>query len=132
MRSANWPDLLQHEVAAAAARAWEWGAHDCLQFAARCALAITGEDHAAQFGAYSDERGAAQLLAEYGGVEGILTARLGPPTARLLARRGDIVTTKITGRTTAGVCLGAVCAFAAAEGVEFASLDVVEAVWRVD
>lgn len=132
MRLPDWPTLLQDEIAAGAARPWAWGSHDCLQFAARCVEAITGEDLAAQFGAYTDERGAAQLLAEHGGVEGLLTIALGDPVARLLARRGDVVTTTLTGRTTAGICLGPVCVFAAAEGVEFASLEVIESVWRVD
>lgn len=132
MRLPNWLDLLHDEVAAGAARSWAWGTHDCLQFAARCVAAITGEDRAARFGTYSDERGAAELLAEYGGVDGILTAELGAPRPRLHARRGDVVTSSRTGRTTAGVCLGATCAFAAAEGLEFAPLEDIDAVWWVD
>lgn len=131
MRRENWPKLLQDEVAAASSRPFEWGRHDCLQFAARCVAAITGEDHAARFGEYADERGAVRLLAQHGGVAGILAAELGDSVPPLLARRGDVVLAQIDGRATAGICLGAVCAFAG-DGVVYRPLATVERAWRVD
>lgn len=131
MRRENWPTLLQDEVAAASSRAFEWGRHDCLQFAARCVAVITGEDRAARFGEYTDERGAARLLAAHGGVAGILNAELGESVPPLLARRGDVVLAQIEGRATAGICLGPVCAFAG-DGVVYRPLTSVERAWRVD
>lgn len=68
---------------------FEWGVSDCCQFIGECIEAMTGVDHLARF-AYSGRAGARKLLRQYGGLENLVSAVLGPPVERT-AQHGDIV-----------------------------------------
>ncbi len=69
-----------------------WGTNDCCLFCADAVLAMTGDDPAkALRGTYTDEAGAMAIVAQYGGMEELLTHFLGEPSGPLCARRGDVV-----------------------------------------
>jgi hypothetical protein len=103
MRAAKWRNALIEEIERSQRLPFEYGKHDCLQFVARCVLAITGTDHAVQFGSYTDP---AEILKEHGGVDGILTEIFGEPKHPSEASDGDVVLAEIGGRESAGVCMG--------------------------
>lgn len=133
MRLPDWKERFHAELEASLDVPPAFGTNDCLQFCARCILAMTGEDPAAQFGAYNSELGAAQLMAEYGGVSGILTHAFGEPVCPNWARSGDVITATIEGLETAGMCNGTTCAFVRVpQGLWYASRECIEKTWRID
>lgn len=81
-----------HELVGTKAVArYEWGVHDCCTLAADVVRAITEVDPMSDLrGAYINERGAYRILARRGGLEAVLTARLGDPVPAPLAQVGDI------------------------------------------
>lgn len=95
------------------ARPWAWGTHDCLQFAAAAALALTGIDYATRFGVYHSRLGAYRILADHADISAFIASLLGPAQPRNLARFGWIVTASGPDGESAGVCLGGRCVFAA-------------------
>lgn len=96
-------------------------------------LAITDVDYAQRFPAYDSEFGAARILIEQGGIEGLLTVLLGEPSPPNLIRRGDVVVATIDGREASGICLGTTCAFAALRGgLVFLSRECITCGWRID
>lgn len=76
-------------------------------FAADAVEAVTGKDPARHLrGAYTDERGAARIIRELGGVERIAATRLGAEVLPAFARPADIGLTLQAGRETLAVCGG--------------------------
>lgn len=133
MRVPDWKDRLYAAIDDARAREAQFGVHDCLQFPALCIEAITGINHAAQFGEYSTEAGAAKLMAQFGGVSGILTKAFGEPVAPNFARVGDVVTLTVVGLETGAVCNGTTVAFCAKpRGLAFVSRELIEKAWLID
>lgn len=65
-----------------------FGHCDCCLFAARIAEAITGIDYSAAF-EYADEADAERLIAEAGGLSGLLTSILGDPVGVEALDYGD-------------------------------------------
>jgi len=132
MRHADWIDRLYRTVEAWTAAPFEYGRQDCGLFAARCVDAITGSTWEADLAAaYQDERTAKRFLAASGGIEAAVTARLGPPIARLEAGRGDVCLVPGEGGPGLGVCLGGTVAVMRPEGVRYVRLDSVTRAWRV-
>jgi hypothetical protein len=133
MRVPDWRERFHAELDAARDRPAQFGEHDCLQFPARCVLAMTGVDPAESFGDYHSEEAAAALLREYGGIAGILTHAFGEPVAPNWARAGDIVVATIDGLETGGMCNGTNCAFVMRPaGLSFRPREVIQKVWRID
>lgn len=90
-RSQNWPSLLASFLRDRAGAPFVWGSNDCLLFCADLVQELTGEDLASEFrGHYNTAADANALIEPYGGVEGVLTAKLGEPKLIGFANRGDI------------------------------------------
>lgn len=133
MRVPDWKERLYAAIDIARAREAQFGIHDCLQFPAFCIEAITGVNPAIQFGTYSTEEEAAQLMAEFGGVSGILTKAFGEPVSPNQARVGDAVTLTYAGLETGGICNGTTIAFCAKpRGLGFLSRERIEKAWAID
>lgn len=114
----DWPEQLAATVAAAQARPFAFGTHDCGLFAADCVLSMTGVDIAEGFrGAYADEAGAMAIEARHGGVQGLMTTVLGYPVPVPQVHRGDVVMLEEDGRRTLGICMGAGSAFVGRAGL---------------
>ena len=67
----------------------QWGVRDCCQLASRYVFLRTGVDHAATFH-YTDKAGALQLLADHGGMVGLISECIGAPVERE-PHEGDLV-----------------------------------------
>ena len=65
------------------------GDNDCGRFAAGAVQAQTGRNPLGKLH-WTTPRGAARMLRRHGGIEGLVTALLGPPIAPSQAQRGDI------------------------------------------
>jgi len=110
MRISNWPSALVNHIDANRKRPFEWGAHDCMLWAASCVEAITGFDPASDLrGTYQTALAAYRIIEDRGGfdqlVESLLPGDEGIRTHRNLAMRGDLVTTTDEkGRKALGVC----------------------------
>lgn len=117
---------------ACAAAPFGWGKHDCCSFAAGDVLVLTGKNPMDDLPLYSDEQGAMEMLAANGGIESMVTQRLGQPVNPLLARRGDIVMfdTVVNGLAL-GVCAGASFAAVTEDGMKYFSMRHAIKAWRV-
>jgi hypothetical protein len=116
----DWEARLQHLLATHARRAFAWGVHDCLLWAAAAVDAVTGVDHAARFrGRYTDAATAAAVLRDVG--RGTLTRTLDHELRRSIPAmlgRGDIAMIG-SGRTASlGVVIGADAMFVGDAGLE--------------
>ena len=108
MRVANWHVHLHALFAARRSVPFAWGSNDCCLFAADCAHAITGVDHAEGWRGYAGELQAARVLQENGGLRGLLDARCPRLDSPRLAQRGDVVlATGDDGREVLAVVAGA-------------------------
>lgn len=133
MRLPDWRDRLHKQIDLARAREAKFGMHDCLKFPALCIEAITGVNPATQFGEYSSEMGAAKLMAQFGGISGILTKAFGEPVAPNWARSGDVVTLTVLGLETGAMCNGTTVVFSAKpRGVVFLTRGLIEKAWLID
>lgn len=97
-RFADWPALLARHILDATDRVFEWGRHDCCVFAADGVRAITGRDPIARArGRYTDEKRAAVVVREIGGVgvpeaADVLMREFEAPLVHpVFAQRGDLV-----------------------------------------
>jgi hypothetical protein len=89
-RLKDWPSRLAALVAAARARPFEWGTHDCCLWAADAVQALTGRDPAAKWrGTYSTEVGAFRVVLALGGLP-VIAALGGTEIPTALAITGDV------------------------------------------
>ena len=109
MRLPNWPSLLADEIERWRAYQFQWGTTDCCQFAGAAQYRITGVDRRSIFGCYESEFGAARILAEYGGMQGLLTAAWGEPKSVAMAGRGDVVMCEFGQGLQPAVVIGVCC-----------------------
>lgn len=137
-RREDWPERLAACVAAARARPFEWGAHDCCLFAADCIQAMTDVDVAADFrGKYATAKGAAKAMKKFAGggvlavAEKIAAAHGLAHIAPAAARRGDVVALDTEQGPALGVCLGALIAAPIAAGLVFLPFTAAQAAWRI-
>lgn len=135
-RFSDWPERLDAALERARKTEFHWGEHDCCLFAADVVQAMTGHDPAAGFrGKYSDEAGAAALIAAHGSLKGLVRSVLGDPVHPSRARRGDIVLGPVptAGGTQAGigVCVGRQWAVPLPTGLRFLPLAAAAAAWRI-
>lgn len=107
-RVQGWERALSAEISRSLARPFAWHENDCCSFAARCVLAVTGQDlFAIYLGSYSNERGAMRVLKAHGGIATICDALLGERGQPLRARRGDLVLVRGAATSDAiAVCVG--------------------------
>lgn len=107
MKHADWHKRLIDTIKAAEKRPFLWGEHDCCLFAADCALAMSGEDFAAEFrGTYDNETGAKKALLRGGGSLEKVLARFLDEVPAALAQRGDVAVVENAGARCAGVIYG--------------------------
>ena len=129
------PDWERRLMAAVAhTPAFQWGTADCCTFAARIVLDMTGRDLLAVFrGKYATARGAIRLINTGGGLELLISQRLGPPLPRVAqAHRGDVVLARTReGEPTVGICVGDKIAAQGMAGAVFLPLDAGVAAWSV-
>jgi hypothetical protein len=129
------PDWERHLVAAIEnTPGFAWGEADCCTFAARIVLAMTGQDLLAVFrGRYQTARGALRFIRQGGGLELLISQRLGPPLPRVAqARRGDIVLARtLEGEPTVAICAGDKLAAQGMAGAVFLPLAAGVAAWSV-
>jgi len=131
--------VLKQYLSEAASLRFQWGAHDCMLFAADWAARLTGADPAAAWrGSYASADEAAALLERHGGPRGIVACGLrdiGGWTQTVQPRAGDIC---IVQAPTRGGCLAHVAgvvagrervALVTARGLVIAPAPIVEA-WQ--
>lgn len=96
---------------------------------------MTGVDYAAPFRGYDSRTAAYRIVAGHGSLTGLLTSVLGDPIEPAFAGRGDVVIAEIPvvegEGESAGVCLGAFCAFPQAVGLTFHPRAVIRLAWRI-
>jgi hypothetical protein len=121
-------------IEAARTQPFAYGSFDCCLFAADVVLAMTGVDYAASFRGYDTKTGAYRIIAEHGSLAALLTSVLGEPIEPSFAGRGDVVLADIEtveGGESAGICLGAFCAFPKDIGFALHSRTVVKLAWKI-
>lgn len=97
---------LEEFISEWAARPFQWGVTDCVQFAAAWVRECTGQDYAAGY-AYSDEAGAALVIREAGGLSELVSRHLGDfKRSREGMVAGDIVLSAFGQGPTVGVAVG--------------------------
>lgn len=87
-------------------RSFRWGRHDCCQFVARASAAVTGVDRRDLFAVYRNRREAAAILADCGGMAGLLTKAFGEPVHVSKASAGDVVLIDMGRGEQPAVCMG--------------------------
>lgn len=113
----NYQALMAY-IEAVRSHPFEWGEHDCCQFAAGAVEAMTGQNPMKEFiGRYSDVETARAALREIGAgtLYHTMLTKFGAPLHPAMGRRGDIAYAIHDGPTL-GVCLGADCAFVGEQG----------------
>lgn len=138
IRLENWPRLLSDFIESRRHLPFAWGTNDCCLFASDAVLAITGHDPAEGIrGTYITALGAARLLEERGGVDGIAAAQCaaaGWDSCDVrFAKRGDVVACDMTaeGRPALGVCLGSLSAFSGETGIDFYPTLQCRTAWKI-
>lgn len=132
-RFENWPSRLAAAIEASRGRAFSWGEHDCLLFAAGVVRELTGVDLAADWrGRYDSKAKAAHYLAELGGLDTVVTRALGAPRPFVtLAQRGDVVMVQTDEGPALGICNGASAACAGRAGLVSKPMGEWLLVWKV-
>jgi hypothetical protein len=114
------------------AREWPECTFGCCDLVGHIALAVSGEDKRELFPAYASQEEADALLAEYGGLAGILTHAFGDPIPVRKALKGDAVLVEIDGQTICGVVLGVNVAIRrVGGGITFCHIRHATAAWSV-
>lgn len=136
-RPEGWEIRLVAEIEGARGREWEWGAHDCASFSARCLTAQFGFPPMLWLrleGRWRTEAGAARVLKREGWADAAaaadsVTARRARP---LLAMRGDVVAAPGRGGLALGVAEGEGAWFAADVGLLRLPLADCAAAWPAE
>lgn len=90
-RLPGWPEALAAHIERHRATPFDWVSHSCVHFGAGAVLAMTGTDALAGIARWKSAAGAQRLLAELGGLEAALDARLPRLAAIAHAQRGDLL-----------------------------------------
>jgi hypothetical protein len=94
MRLDDWNKRFWAHIAMARRKEFAWGSHDCVMFATSCIDAILGTDYYAQAQKrypYSTEEEARALIAQHGGITGLVDSFLGEPVNWGQLGIGDVV-----------------------------------------
>lgn len=132
MRPELWTQLLDSYIESSRARPFEWGAFDCVTFAANWKALVTGADPIASVrGTYTTERGALEIIVRLGckDLEAVASHFFGEPDplGPKFAGRGDIV----FAQGALGISLGARGAFLGLSGLESIPARHFQTVWKV-
>lgn len=130
MRREDWIERLWETLEAARARPFFYGA--CVHLAAECVDAMTGSQWVVSVGSLYADEDSARTLAADGGLERMVTERLGEPVARNLGRVGDVMLLDLSTGPAVGICTGPRIACAAERGVLYLRFDRGIKAWRVD
>lgn len=129
MRAEDWPEALADYVDAHRSVPFEWGVNDCATFAAGAVHAITGTR--LQLPIATSAQAYAHLVRDHGSLAKMTDDVMGAQIVPAYARRGDIVLIEMDGRECLAVCLGAVAAAPAADGLRIAPMGAATAAWAV-
>ncbi len=131
MRREDWIPRMWEAIEAANERPFFYGA--CVQLVAEVVDAMTGSSWLdAVKPLYADEA-SARALVEQGGLEPLVTERLGEPVARNLGRQGDVMLLNFPQSGPAlGICTGDRIAGAGERGVFYVPFAWGLKAWRVD
>jgi hypothetical protein len=130
MRHDDWIARLWETLEAAADRPFFYGA--CVHLAAECIDAMTGSQWAGSIRSLYADEVSARSLALDGGLERMVTERLGEPVARNLGRMGDAMLLELPTGPAIGICTGPRIACAAERGVLYLRFEHGLKAWRVD
>lgn len=132
MRREDWTDRMFAAFEAHADSDFEYGASDCVLFAARVVDAMCDTDYESRVSAlYSDERSAIRALRDLGGLEGAVRSMLGEPTALAYLQRGDVVLIENSGRDVLGIWDGQAIVAPGLHGLTRAPLSQARLTWAV-
>lgn len=112
---------------------FKWGEQDCVLWAADTVFAITGEDPAKEFrGAYDSALSAARVLREAGGMEKLVSEKMGgTPVDSRLANVGDVVLVLQDGEPMLGVCNGDTLLATGSNGLVALPMQAAVKIWKV-
>ena len=138
-RLPDWPERLDAVVCAARDRAFAWGTHDCITFAAACITAVTGIDPIADVVSWSNRADAATAVrgaaggrqSLRGAITRTMTARSWPAVDPGAAGRGDLCLVTGGRGHFAAVCLGARLAAPGPVGLVLVPASRALAAWRI-
>ena len=132
MRRDNWPSYLHAVISARQRMPFEWGAQDCVMFAAACIESVTEMNPIADLEPWDDERSAIRRISEVGGIEAWLDAHYGRIQWHE-AMRGDVgVIDQESGTTVLVVNTGAEWVGPSEEGLTPSPLSAARAAWRIE
>ena len=138
MRPQGWEFRLADAIRAGDGKSWEWGKHDCGNFARDCAAAVLDGPTPWDgfFTNYSTEVGAGKLITRHGGLKAILDTVERVPVNS--AQRGDLAVVRgngeepdENGQLAVGVIDGKHIVFAAKGGLARWPVSLCEAAWSV-
>jgi len=138
MRVESWDVKLFAYIEESHRARFQYGAFDCLLFAAGAVHVQTGIDYAEPFRGYDSKVSAYRIVAGYGSLEAMITALLGrEPVHPSRAMRGDVVLGEaplIEGETgeCVGICLGTHCAWPKDIGLRMLPRSVARLAWRIE
>jgi hypothetical protein len=134
MRRPDWLERLWQTIEAAERRSVVYGSFGCVQFVAQCLDVMTDSAWAPHVSEIcADKHAAFRLLLRSGGLDELVSARLGTAVPRNLARRGDVVSIDLDRGPAVGMCIGERVVIAALpSGVDFRPLAQAHCAWRVD
>jgi hypothetical protein len=136
MRVNDWVAKLNEQVELANKEPFTYGKFNCGVFAARCADAIRTEGGAADelLTHFTDEASAREWVGICGGIENLVTERLGEPSEKWWVQtRGDVVLVDTQDGPAVGVSLGDSIAMLTPDaGVTYIKIDKATRVWRVE
>jgi len=134
-RQPGWEDRLAATIAAARARPYKLGEHDCFRLACSVVQALTGEDLWTPWaGSYASKREALKRIAEFAGDFTAAASKFfgGLPHLMAFARRGDICEfVDVDGEQHLGVCIGVSVALLGPTGITFALREDCVHCWRI-
>lgn len=125
----DWQTRLQALIDSRLHAPFEWGRHDCCLFVCDAIEAMTGHDPAKDLRGYSDERGAARILRDAGGVAAYADARAGPEVAPSIAQIGDVGLVITDGRESLALCAGAHWLSVGADGLKSLPITAASRAW---
>lgn len=129
MRVIGWNESLADVFEGAAGVRFRWGRHDCCQFVARAAAAITGIDGRTLFPRYTTKAGAEAILETTCGFAGLLTRAFGDPVHPSRASIGDIVLVDMGKGQQPALCMGLNCYAPGRAGLEHRPTASATAAW---
>lgn len=131
-RRLDWPERIDAVIRSHSGAAFEYGAHDCVLFAADVVDALTGSDPASDVRGSYDAQTLRQVYRKTGGVERAIAARLTCEISPMLATTGDIGISGKGAKCFACVCAGGGAWLAPApHGVEAIDPSHVRRAWRI-